>query len=300
MRARTWINIALLVLVGVLVLVAIYEPGKKPPAQEQPLTTLAAANIRQIHITCRDDQPITLVKEHDGWWLTAPFHIRANAHRVEALLNLLSTPSHAQYDLTKLTAAQFGLDKPRAEVSFDGTRIAFGGSDPLHHQRYVRLGSTLHLVTDSLTYYLLARASSFVDPAPLSADARPIGFALPDVVLDSKDGHWHATPSSALHSTDQVTRLIDAWKHSEALEVRDYKPSAHAAHVDVTLEGASEPLRFDIVSRKPELILGRRDLGIEYAFDTDAAKQLLELGTNTAAPAPEVKPASAGEAGSSH
>lgn len=286
MGKRTLLNLALLVLLGALVLIAVYEPGKTPQLKPAPLTTLDPARIDRIRIDQPHGPTIALRREQGQWLLTAPLHARANSGRIQALLHLLDTPVHARFALGQHDPASYGLAPPRATVHFNNTVLAFGGSEPISHQRYVRAGKDIALITDSMTYYLLARPTAFVDLAVLAPQAEPVAFSLPGLTLHKTDGHWRATPATALRSADQITALVDAWRNSQALEVRPYKPAENAGtkvdsntvkSISVHLAGVSQPLRFDVLDTRDGVLLARRDLGLAWLFPKAAAGHLLHL-----------------------
>ncbi len=280
MGTRTRLNLALLVLLGVLVMLAVYEPGKTPPPAPHLLTTLDPATVDSIRISPRQGPVIDLSRQHGRWLLIAPLHISADAGRINALLRLLTTPVHEQFPLNRHKLAAYGLTPPFATVQFNHTTLTFGGDEPISHQRYVRQGNTVSLITDSMSYYLLARPDAFIDLALLTPQADPVAFDLPGLRLRQVHGRWQATPAGALHSADEVTTLVNAWRHSQALEVRPYTPGAQITQqISITLAGVSQPLRFDIVHSADGVLFGRRDLGLAWLFPKAAVRQLLQLRT---------------------
>jgi len=282
MRARWWLNLVLLAAVAALAALAWYQPGKTPPAKSPTLTALKPDEVTHIHVARPGDKDLTLVKRKGRWYMTSPLKVRANPVRIKGLLRLCTTTSQRSFAYKPAKAAEYDLDHPRATVRLNDTTIVFGGSQPVNHDRYVRIGKRVHLISDHMTYYLLSRATAFVDLSPLGPDDHPVGFELPGgASLSRRDGHWHARPAKALRSTDEVAALLQHWRDAQAIEIRTYPPKQQKAHggqgVTIRLADSKTPLRFDIVSKKPELVLGQRDLGIEYVLPADAAKHLLHL-----------------------
>lgn len=284
MGKRVLLNLTLLVILGVLVALAVYQPGKPPPPAPTPLTTLNPATVNHIHIQQPHGPTIVLTRQDHRWLLTAPLHIRADAGRIHALLRLLTTPVHAHFTLGKHPPADYGLAPPRATVVFNHTTLAIGGSEPISHQRYIRQGDTVSLITDSMSYYLLARPTAFIDLALLGPDAQPVAFTLPKVSLKQVKGQWQSKPAKALRSADAVNALIDNWRNSQALEVRPYTATpADSTPISVTLDGVSEPLRFDVVHTRDGVLFVRRDLGLAWRLPPAAAHTLLTLPTASSA-----------------
>ncbi|MGW8228030.1 MAG: DUF4340 domain-containing protein, partial [Gammaproteobacteria bacterium] len=159
MASRLWLNLALLLFIVILLVIVIYEPGKEPVATPVSLTPLKATTISHIHIKRLSSKDIELVKEANGqWWMHNPYHLPANEFRVQALLRLAETESLSSHTLDRLQPATYGLDRPRAIVTFDrSTQISFGDTEPLQQRRYVQIGDQLHTIAD--TFYYQAAAS---------------------------------------------------------------------------------------------------------------------------------------------
>lgn len=299
MRGRWWLNLGLLALVAILAAVAFYQPGHKPPAKAPPLTTLKADAVTHIRIAQPGAKPIVLAKANGRWRMRSPYTLRANAVRIDGLLRLCHTTSHRSFTFKPADAAEYGLDHPRATVRLNDTEIDFGGTQPVNGLRYVRIGDRVHLIGDSITYYLFSRPTAFIDLGVLGPNDHPVGFHLPGLTLTDKDGHWHAEPASALQSTDQVATLIQHWRDAHAIEIRTYTPGKGGkrkpARVTLEFSGHTPQLHFDVVSKKPEFILGRRDAGVEYVLPEDAAQRLLQLKPLTDKP-PAKAPSTKGSA----
>lgn len=78
---------------------------------------------------------------------------------------------------------------------------------------------------------------------------------------------------------DAINTLAQEWMAAQALQVKLYSApgSQDEAAEIITLRQGAEQLRFLIVSRTPELILARPEIGIQYHLPQDAAQRLLML-----------------------
>lgn len=292
MSRRALLNIGLLVLVLVLGLLAFYEPGLERPPAAVTLTALSPQNIKHIRIERQGAAPILLERRNDVWRMIEPLEVAANAVRIDSLLRVLKTPSHSRYGTAALDLTRLGLDPPKARLIVDGTTIGFGVTEPLNHRRYVLAADNVHLIDDIAYYYLTSDYTSFVSNALLEEDRKPVAIRLPDRALTLRDGGWRADPQPPGFSADAAVRLADAWRHAQAIEVRPYKSTGKDPFVTLTLEGAEDPLRFEIVAREPDLLLGRPDLGIQYLLPRSAAEDLFTLKppVEERQPGPEKKP----------
>ena len=178
-----------------------------------------------------------------------------------------------------LDLAQYGLDKPAARLFLDKLEIDFGTTTPLGNRRYVRIGNTIHLIDDVAYYHLLGSYTGFISYRLLPDPANIEALTLPKLKLVMHNGDWQPQPRPAHYSADALTRLVDAWRYASALSVSPYTPAKGAGtdEIRIRLAQRKKPLVFRIVARKPDLILARQDLGIEYHLPKDQAKAMLTL-----------------------
>lgn len=277
-NSRTWLNIALLILVAAAALVMVYLPGLQKPAPPVTLSTLQPEQITRIHIQRDGQQDITLVKTQQGWRMTAPYTLPASEFHVQALLHFPQAASHTRIAAQGQDLSKFNLATPRVRLRLNDTDFTFGDNEPLSQRRYVLLGQTIHLIDDNDYYRLIAEPASWVSAAPLPDDAQIEELSLPAIRLTRRsDGRWSLTPSSDV-SADAINTLLDEWRNAQALQVRAYtKDAAQGAHETVQVRLQNETLQFAITARTPELILARPDAGVQYHFPEELAGRLLEV-----------------------
>ncbi len=292
MKSRLWLNLALLALVGVLVLLVIYEPGSDKPPAPSPLTTIKSEAITRILI--RRENPgkpaeeIRLEKTGNRWFMRQPYAMPADDFRVRSLLRLAETASLGRHDLGGLTLATYGLDAPRATVTFnDDTVIRFGKTEPLSHRRYVQLGDQLNLIEDLYYYQAAGNLSLYLSHALLPPDSKITRLQLPELRLELKDGTWQRTPPHEAISADASAELITAWQHAQAVEVRTGQAvpeNRHLPVIRVQLQDQDAPIEFFLDSqgekKDSETLLIRRDNGLQYVINPDLARQLLGLAAS--------------------
>jgi hypothetical protein len=276
MSSRTWLNLGLLILAGVLAIVTVYLPGVKKPAPFPALTSLNPAAITSIRIE-RDAQPaIILKKEASVWRLTEPLQLPANTVVVESFLGLAQTASHAQWMAASLDLEKFKLKSPRIHVRLNDVELGFGDTEPLEGRRYVLAGDTVHLINDGYYPKLIAPPAYFVSLALLPGPEPITEIELAGLTLAHHAQGWSAQPGA---SPDAINTLAQEWMAAQALQVKLYSApgSQDEAAEIITLRQGAEQLRFLIVSRTPELILARPEIGIQYHLPQDAAQRLLML-----------------------
>lgn len=281
MSRRWWLNLGLLAAAGILVAIAVFKPGGETPAPKPALTALHTEAIQRISIERPGQPPIVLEKTGEQWRLTAPLAARANRFRAEDLTRIASAESEARLPLDQTALGQYGLDKPLVSVRLDGEYIQFGGLHPLKQQQYVRYRDGVHLIGAQYLRAAVARFTDFIDTALIEDGREPLAFRLPELTLTQVDGHWKLEPANQDIGSDRVMRFVQEWRHARALSVDRYDGTPAKQRVRIEF-GADAPdkravLEIGIVARTPQLILVRKDEGLQYHFPADTGKRLLSL-----------------------
>ena len=281
MSTRNLLNLILLLVIVALVSIVVFEPGKKKPLTPPTLTTLKADDIQHIKISRQTDKSdVELEKTADGWRLVKPFQLPANSFRIDSIFKLLSTVSFSQNNLEKLQPKDFGLDQPYATITFNKqTSIVFGHNKSLKHHRYVKIGSVLHLISDTFYYQLAAKAESFIDHKLLPQKSKIIKLSLANLKIEKIDARWNIKPKPESYSADAVNQLINEWELSQAYDLgfnqKNVKPEARA---DITVSLANnKTIRFKLKKNKDDFVLLNLDSGVEYFLSAARQDKLLKL-----------------------
>jgi hypothetical protein len=202
---------------------------------------------------------------------------------VNSLLRLVQETSQTRFPAKSEDLHKYKLDKPSVRLTFDDNVFAFGDIDPINGRRYVQLGTTVHLITDMYFYQLDADLPSFVSTHLLPDSASINALSLPDLALTrDAQGHWQMQPDKPGLSADAIQTLVDAWRSTTALWVKQFAPGSAQGRITVQLQEPAQELHFDIMATQPELILARPDLGLQYHLSAESAKALLELNASKA------------------
>jgi len=275
--SRTLLNLGLVAAIVVLALLAIYEPGKEKPAEEPRILQLNSDGISNLRIERVNGPTIVLERQKSTWRMTEPLQIRVSDYRISSLLRITEIKSLTHFTAAAESLKQYGLDSPDATLIINGNiRIEFGNSTPIDQRRYLRIGNTIHLITDNYFYYLIGAPTTFASNALLDRSGSLARLDLPGLVVAQQDNKWSATPQPASFSADQITQLIDHWRHAQALEVAPYD-GRKGDMIRLTLTGRDEPLVFLVTERTPELILARPDLKVQYHLPASSVADLLTL-----------------------
>ncbi len=120
-----------------------------------PLTPLDPAAIREIRIETGGRLVAHLVRSGDGWRNRLGQRPVKDGEWIDRLLHIAVLPSLRRFPASD-DLAPFGLDPPRHRLVLDGLVLEWGGLEPSGRRRYVRVGKTIHLVTDGYTHHLRA------------------------------------------------------------------------------------------------------------------------------------------------
>lgn len=279
LRARSLINLALLLVVAALAaLIWLMPPRHSPPAEES-LTHLNPAKIRRVRIERPGAEAIELRRNGSGWRLTAPRNLPGSGFRGDALAALAAARVHAGFRAEGNDLAQFDLEPPKARVLLDDQAILFGGTDALNGWRYVRYGTDVHLITDVFFHHLLAPPAAFVAPEPIANGARPVAFALPGAKLDLDDGRWRLDSAHSLDGAEVGKRFAEAWTSARASSVKPFDAGLRwQDEIQVRLQGQPAPVRFRVARLDHEVVLGRPDWEVQYHFPQSAGRRLIAPG----------------------
>jgi hypothetical protein len=285
MSKRTLLNLVMLAAVGILVLVVVYEPGLDQQTKTT-LTSIDKTTISQVKVERTGQATVTLVKSADNWVMQAPYKISANKIKVESLLTLLEQETFAQYPLKDLDIKTYGLDIPRATLTFnDKERFEFGGTEPLNKRRYLRYNDTMYVINDHFYYQLMSPVTTFVNHKVLPDSDNITRLVLPDFSLTLKDGTWDMAPKKDDVSNDRANELVENWRLSHAMSIMEYDGKSGQKQAEVYLDNTPTPIVFHILIDNDNVFLGRPDIGIKYQIIKDKGFELLKLPAKLDIPA---------------
>jgi hypothetical protein len=276
MQSRSLLNIALF-LVVVLLAVYIYDTDKKEQASSESnqLTQLSADQVTQISVH-HNQRHIELRREDGKWRMLQPINITANSFRIDTLLKMLSTVSHAEYSTADLALDRYGISDASTSISFNDITIDFGIVNPINNYRYVRINDTVHLIDDHFYPLLSSQTGTLVARELIDGDAIIDKLVLPQQTLYRDENNlWHSSNNT---DPDAIIETVHHWQHSQAFGVHNYMQRESLADISAYLAGESEPVRFYVTDTDPWLIIARPDLDIEYHFNLEFYDRLLKPG----------------------
>lgn len=135
----------------------------------------------------------------------------------------------------------------------------------------------MHLIVSPNTAVLNANYSDLVSWRLLPKEVTIKQLTLPKAtIIPTGDGGWTVAKSDTEYSDKAVTRTVDLWKRTRAmfLEPAHERPAQGRVTIKTAHRGT---LVFDIVSRDPQLLLRREDIGILFHVAGNRVGPLLKM-----------------------
>jgi len=270
MRKQSLVNLLLLLLVAVLSLFVWYTLNEESSRPGSPLTDLDPATVKRITISNNNGPQFILERDTRGWHMSEPYRIRANTSRIDTLLDLLSTPQIESFALPTDRLAEFGLERPLAELTFNQTKITFGGTHPYNYRRYLRIDDQLYLTSDIFPHHALARAEEFVSHALFPDGGEISEINTPTWHIYRQQGVWTLDPDGAGTNPEQLGEKVAAWQHASVSKVIVAPDTPPEQQLTIHLRDSEDPIKLGVISQKPRVLLINQTLGLAYQLNSDA------------------------------
>ena len=264
MKSRWIINLLLIAAIGILILVAHFEPGIDEQAETPAITTLSKDQLHRIHLNRPVRNDLVLVKTAtQGWVIEHRPELPADDYQVNALQRLAEQKAVRSYPVAELDLVQLQLDPPYATAILNDTAIEIGNLDPLQGLRYVRVADQVHLIPDLYLQLIEASYTQFVRRRLFADNTRFARIALPDFAIAKTDQGWTLEPQQEV-SADQLQQFVDRWQVATGLNIQAADSTVEGESVELIQADTGQRVNFVISAREPELVLVRPDLGIQY------------------------------------
>ena len=203
--------LALLVVFVALGGYAYFIESERPPASDtpsnEPVFDFDAGEIRTLTVTAENGDVTTLERIDDGWTLTSPVEVPADATVVEGIADVLAALEVMRVVETEATALEpFGLAEPAITVAFttdasnEPRQLLIGHTTPTGENRYATLGdsprvfligATLESTFNRSTFNL--RDKTILSFARDDVDRFELASSEQTVRLEKQDNEWALT-----------------------------------------------------------------------------------------------------------
>jgi len=277
MLSRRWlINCLLIVLICLLTYGGIRYQLNSANQPKNTITSLKPQDIDSVIIQTADGD-LVLRSSGNQWFFEKPIQWPANDINLERLISIVSSESTTRLAVEELDLAVFGLQLPKAILTLNDTRILFGETHNINGRRYIMTGSTVYLLPDLHLHFINQGISGLIDRRLLPRSISLQSLRLAEFNLSkNSDGSWQAdTLGDAV--ADQVNALANNWQSLDTGKIKNYDQTKTAEQkIVVGLQDGSK-IDFFLMATKPEIVIARPDLGVQYHFSEKQFYDLLSI-----------------------
>lgn len=275
MSKRMVINYLLLVLIIIFTWV-----GNKYPIRDDQLikrnaiTLLKPQTITRMRIETAD-QTIQLEKQGNSWRLLSPINWFANNIAAERLTTLASVEPQSTLPKNDIDLSTLGLRIPRAVVTLNDDSVYFGDTNRIGNRRYLMVEPNVYLASD-IHYAFISQGLHGLTDNRLLPSALPLtSLQLPGLKLSKQPSGWGS--ESGDRPAEKAAQLILNWQQSQASSIKTHNESlAPIKKIRAGLEDGKQ-IEFYLLSIKPEIIIARPDLKLQYHFPDHQYYELLAI-----------------------
>ncbi len=274
MKSRWFINILLLVAIGILSLVVHFKPGIDRQPQATSITSLKKDQLRRIHVNRPVREDLVFLKNASGRWdIEHTPALPVDSLQMNALLRLAEQEAVRSYPANELELSQLQLEPPYATVFLNDTSVEFGNLEPIEGLRYVRVADHVHLIPDIYMQLIELSYTQFVRRRLFEKGTRIAAITLPGLSIHKANQNWSIEPAQEV-SADDLQAFIERWQDATSLNIQAADPVEANEFVEITLADNAGSIKYSIASREAELVLVRPDLGIQYRMGNTGSELL--------------------------
>jgi hypothetical protein len=247
---------------------------EKAETRKGRVFTAELGDVTQLTLK-RPTESIELKREGDGWQMSAPLRARADRGPVEEVItNALTAKIDREIAAAPASPAEFGLDKPAAELTLtlkDGKQLGLllGAKSPTGVWVYAqeRGKPNVFVIGDSVSRDATRPVSDFRDKSILAFDRQQVtGLEIvtadDTIALEPVDHRWKLTRPVALGADpDTVGGFLDKLSGAKVKEFVAEAPPSLAPY------GLDKPWRVTLVTGKDKdrasraLLIGKFEAG---------------------------------------
>ena len=274
MLSRRWlINCLLIVLICILTYSGIRYQLKSASAPENRITSLKPQDIDSVIIQIADNN-LALRRSGNQWIFEKPIQWPANNITLERLISIVTSESNTRLPANEIDLATLGLQSPKAILTLNSTRVLFGATNNIGERRYILIGSMVYLLPDLHLHFITQGITGLIDRRLLPRSISLKSLKLAELSLSkSSDGTWQDDTREEA-GVDRINALANNWQTLDAGNIKIYDRSKLPGEKIVAGLQDGSKIDFFLMSIKPELVIARPDLGVQYHF---AEKQYYDL-----------------------
>ncbi|MEE9445182.1 MAG: DUF4340 domain-containing protein [Cocleimonas sp.] len=170
-KKRLVSNLLLLAIVGGLLIFILSRDENNAEQYKTLYDKSIGDNAKDVVIHVEGREDVVLENKDDTWQVIKPTKFLADKAKVQHLFTLLKENAESNYPIAGKDLAEYGLDKERLSISFNGVKYIFGKLNPVTQQRFIQKSDTLYLITETVSGVMQMGEEAF-KPQP-RADFKP-------------------------------------------------------------------------------------------------------------------------------
>ena len=274
MLSKRWlINCLLIVLIAIFAYAGIRYQQKAEYTPRNSITSLKPQDIHTAIIQAAGKH-LVLHNSANQWLFEKPVQWPANNITVERLISIVNSEADSRLPAEGIDLATFGLQIPKAILTLNDARILFGSTNNIGGRRYIMIASMIYLLPDIHLHFITQGISGLIDRRLLPRSISLKSLELAELSLSkSSNGAWQSDTIGEVE-VGRLNQIANNWQTLDAGRVKIYDKSIMPGQKIVAgLEDGNE-IDFFLMSIKPEIVIARPDLGVQYHF---AEKQYYDL-----------------------
>ncbi|WP_455380847.1 DUF4340 domain-containing protein [Acidihalobacter prosperus] len=246
---------------------------------------LNPSSIKRITISRGHKPKLVFYKSADGWLISSPIKARANLLLIQTLLALPQDRSQRQFSVKDKKLKEYGLNPPKAIVSFDKKHtLLLGNINSINKMRYVLLNKKMHLIRNSFGNLAKIPTIKWISLSLLPSHAHIRELKLHNLTLQKNKQikQLKIKPSTDKLQKQRAVNILKNWQRARAYRITaiksnnaNYSAKGQSTNaVKITLS-SGKIYSFRIISTQPNLVLRNKKLGIDYYFPDTIEKELM-------------------------
>jgi hypothetical protein len=279
MLSRHWlINYLLIALIGIFIYAGNrYQATSGLP----PVNSISSLKPQDIHTviieTPNDRQQVVLRNAGNQWLFEKPVQWPADNTTVERLISIVQSESDSRLPAGEIELATLGLDSPQVSLILNDTRIEFGTTNNIGQRRYVKIAATVYLLPDLHLHFITQGLIGLIDRRLLPRSVSLKSLKLADLILSKSSNDTWQGEAVGETEKERINMLGNNWQTLNAGRVKKYDNSRLPEQIIIArLEDGSE-IDFFLMAIKPEIVIARPDLDLQYHFSEKHYYDLLSI-----------------------
>ena len=278
MLSRRWlINCLLIALIGISIYAGNRYQATSGFSSLNSISSLKPQDIHTVVIETPDNNPVVLRNTGNQWLFEKPVQWPADNTTVERLISIVQSKSDSRLPADEIELATLGLDSPQVTLILNDTRIEFGTTNNIGQRRYVKIAATVYLLPDLHLHFITQGLIGLIDRRLLPRSVSLKSLQLADLILSKSSNDTWQGEAVGEAENERINTLGNNWQTLSAGRIKTYDNANLPKQIIIaSLEDGSE-IDFFLMAIKPEIVIARPDLDLQYHFSEKHYFDLLSI-----------------------